>query len=69
MKTKFNLDKFINALELDEDMALADAGKAQRDKGETYRKCPRCGTRKWRILNANNKGKAVSCDKCENSEQ
>lgn len=65
----FDLEKFELALELDEDMALAEAGKGQRERNKAYRPCPRCGSKKWRILNVNSRGKSESCDRCETSEQ
>lgn len=69
MNPKFNLEKFLNALELDEDLALAELSNTERNKDSTFRKCPNCGTRKWKILNANEYGRAISCDKCEKAGQ
>jgi transcription elongation factor Elf1 len=70
MTKKFDLEKFTNALELDEELAMADIHTKDRNsKGVAYRACPRCGSRQWKILNVNELGRAISCDRCEQSEQ
>lgn len=68
-KNNFDLDKFLNHLDMDEDMAMAELSNPQRDRRQTYRKCPRCGTRAWKQLYNDERGKATCCDKCEESAQ
>lgn len=65
----FDLDKFLNHLEMDEELALAEVSKPRERVSRPYRPCPRCGTKRWRLLNVDERGKAESCDRCEDSEQ
>jgi NADH pyrophosphatase NudC (nudix superfamily) len=66
---KFDLDKFINHLEMDEELAMAELSNRQRDRKQTYRKCPRCGTRNWQQLYVDERGRSIACDKCDNRDQ
>jgi hypothetical protein len=71
MTNKFSLDKFLNALDMDEEMALNDATRNDHKvTGQAYRPCPRCGSRRWKILNVNPEtGRTESCDRCEGKQQ
>lgn len=70
---KFDVDKFVDALELDEEIAASydslGLSNYKRDRKSTYRKCPRCGTRDWQRIYTNDYGKAECCDICKDNTQ
>lgn len=69
---KFDVDKFVDALELDEDLAKFDSvnvSNRRRDRKATYRKCPKCGSRDWQRIYTDDYGKAKACDLCKDEYQ
>lgn len=62
-KKKFDLDRFVESLELDDD--LADFEERRPKKKLPYRRCPRCGSDYWQELFTDKRGKVVSCSECE----
>lgn len=59
---KFDVDRFVDELELDEELAGYEDTKPTKKK--PYRKCPRCGEREWRHLYTNAKGRVTHCTEC-----
>ena len=68
-KNNFDLDKFLNHLDMDEELAMAELSNPQRDRRQTFRKCPRCGSRAWKQLYADERGRPTCCNLCETSDQ
>lgn len=68
-KKSFDVDKFIDALELDEEIAEFDMSNPKRDRKATYRKCPKCGSRSWARLYTDDYGRTLNCDDCKDNYQ
>lgn len=63
-RKKFDLDKFVESLEMDDEIA---EWEAENPKGSRpYRECPRCGSKEWLHLRTNKRGKIVCCTDCMN---
>lgn len=69
-KKPFDVDKFVDALEMDEEIAEFDmSNNKKRDRKGAYRKCPRCGSRSWKRLYTDVRGKAKHCNDCKEIDQ
>lgn len=69
---KIDVDRFVDFLEMDDEIAAYDSlglKNHKRDSKGAYRKCPRCGSRQWERLFHNDYGKATSCDLCNDEYQ
>ena len=58
----FDVDRFIDQLEMDEEIATYELTKPRKQK--PYRDCPRCGASDWTQLKTDKRGKAIACSEC-----
>lgn len=62
---EFDLSHFLHQLEMDEDLVI----KKVKLSSDRYRACPRCGSKEWKNVYKDERGKDACCDECDNIGQ